>query len=55
MAHMIENAGAAKIRFTPTELAEMNDSVSAIQVRGARLPDSVLVFSDVEAPPRPES
>ena len=34
MAHMLENRGP----------------VSAIQIRGARFPDQVLVFSGVEAP-----
>ncbi len=50
MAHMLENRGAAELRFTPTELTELNGAVSAIQIRGARLPDQVLVFSGVEAP-----
>ena len=52
MAHMLENIGAAAVRFTPAELAELNRSVSAIKIRGARLPDAVLSFSDVEAPPK---
>lgn len=52
MAHMLENNGAAAARFTPSELAELNASVSAIQIRGQRLPDQVLVFSGVEAPPK---
>ena len=52
MAHMVENVGAVAIRFTPAELAEFNAAASAIGIRGARLPDSVLVFSDVEAPPK---
>jgi aryl-alcohol dehydrogenase-like predicted oxidoreductase len=50
MPHMIENTQAAAIRLTPGELAELNQSVSAIKVRGARLPEAVQVFSDVEAP-----
>jgi len=50
MAHMLENNGAAAVRFTPAELAELNSSVSAIEIRGQRLPDAVLVFSGVEAP-----
>ena len=50
MAHMLENIGASAVRFTATELAELNRAVAAIQVRGARLPDAVLVFSGVEAP-----
>jgi aryl-alcohol dehydrogenase-like predicted oxidoreductase len=50
MAHMLENIGASGVRFTHAEVAELNRSVSAIQVRGARLPDAVQVFSGVEAP-----
>ncbi|MEW6371978.1 MAG: aldo/keto reductase [Pseudomonadota bacterium] len=50
MAHMLENIGAANVRFTPAEIADLNRSVAAIQVRGARLPDAVQVFSGVEAP-----
>lgn len=52
MAHMIENIGAAAVRFTPSEIVELNRSVSAIRVQGARLPDFVLAFSGVEAPPK---
>ncbi len=52
MPHMIENIGAAAVRFAPAELAELNRSITAIQIRGARLPDAVQVFSDVEAPSR---
>ena len=52
MAHMLENAGAAEVRFTSTELAELNAAVSAIEVRGARLPDMVLALSGVEAAPK---
>jgi aryl-alcohol dehydrogenase-like predicted oxidoreductase len=48
----LENIGAAAVRLTPAELAELNRSVSAIQIRGARLPDAVLVFSGVEAIPK---
>ena len=52
MPHMVENSGASAVRLSPAELAELNAAVSAIQVRGARLPDAVLAYSDVEAPPR---
>ena len=52
MAHMLENIGAADVRFTAAELAELNGAVSAVQVRGARLPDAVQVMSGVEAPPK---
>ena len=52
MAHMLENSGATAVRFTSAELAELNSSISAIGIRGQRLLDQVLVFSDVEAPPK---
>ncbi|MFY0562218.1 aldo/keto reductase [Archangium lansingense] len=53
IAHMLENNGAAAVRFTPSELADLNSAVAAIQIHGQRLPDAVLVFSGVEAPPKP--
>ena len=52
MAHMLENIGGVSIELTPSEVAELNAAVSSIEIRGARLPDSVLVFSGVEAPPK---
>jgi aryl-alcohol dehydrogenase-like predicted oxidoreductase len=53
MAHMIENSGAASVHFPAAEISELNASVRAIEVRGQRLPDAVLAFSGVEAPPKP--
>jgi aryl-alcohol dehydrogenase-like predicted oxidoreductase len=50
MAHMVENSGAAGVRFTPSEVSELNSAVRAIEVKGQRLPDAVLAFSGVEAP-----
>ena len=52
MAHMLDNIKAASVTFTPVEIAELNASVAAIKVQGARLPDQVLVYSGVEAPAR---
>ena len=52
MAHMLENGGAAGVRFTPAELSELNTAVRSIEIRGQRLPAAVLVFSGVEAPPK---
>lgn len=52
MAHMLENVGATDIQFTASEADELNRSVSSIQIRGARLPEAVQVFSGVEAPPK---
>jgi len=50
MAHMLDNSGAAAVRFTPAELSELNSAVRAIEIKGQRLPDAVLVFSGMEAP-----
>lgn len=52
MANMIDNVAAVAVRFTASEVAELNRAISAIQIRGARLPDAVLAFSGVEAPPK---
>jgi aryl-alcohol dehydrogenase-like predicted oxidoreductase len=52
MPHLLENLGAAGVRFTPSELAQLTASASAIPVRGERLPAAVQAYSDVEAPPR---
>ncbi len=52
MAHLLQNIGADAVRFTPSEVAELNASLSAIEVRGARLPEQVLVYSGVEAAPK---
>jgi aryl-alcohol dehydrogenase-like predicted oxidoreductase len=52
MAHMLENTGAAAVRFTPPEVADLNASVVAIKVAGARLPDMVQAMSGVEAAPK---
>lgn len=52
MPHMIENIGAAALSFTADEIRELNAAVAAIEVKGQRLPDGVLAFSDVEAPPK---
>ncbi|ESQ80371.1 aldo/keto reductase [Asticcacaulis sp. YBE204] len=50
MAHMLENTGAANLTFTAAERSELNAAVAAIAVQGARLPEAVLRFSNVEAP-----
>ena len=50
MAHMLENIGAADIRFTTEELKQLNNEVAKVEIKGERLPKMVLDFSDVEAP-----
>lgn len=51
LTHMRQNNGASAIRFTAEELAELNAAVRGIEVRGQRLPDAVLQYSGLEAPP----
>lgn len=50
MPHLLENVGATAISFSPAELAELNRSVAAIDIRGARMPAAVQAWSGVEAP-----
>lgn len=52
MAHMLENCGAASVIFTPSEIEEFDKAVRSIEVKGQRLPEAVLQFSGVEAPPK---
>jgi aryl-alcohol dehydrogenase-like predicted oxidoreductase len=52
LPHLLENLGAAAIRFTPSELAELSAAASAIEIEGARLPAPVLALSEMEAPPK---
>ncbi len=47
--HLRQNSGADSVTFTPSELAELNGEVRAIEIRGARLPEPVLSWSGVEA------
>jgi aryl-alcohol dehydrogenase-like predicted oxidoreductase len=50
MPHMLENIGAANVKFNPSELKEFTKQLNEIKIAGARLPESVLQFSNVEAP-----
>lgn len=52
LGHMLQNHGALSVQFTAAELTELTQAISAIQIRGKRLPDMVQAFSDVEAPPQ---
>jgi aryl-alcohol dehydrogenase-like predicted oxidoreductase len=51
VTHLTQNNGASRVRFSAGELAELNGAVRAIEIRGQRLPDAVLVHSGREAPP----
>jgi aryl-alcohol dehydrogenase-like predicted oxidoreductase len=50
MAHLLENNGAEKVKFSSTEWQEFNTELNTITINGDRLPPFVQVFSDVEAP-----
>jgi len=50
MAHMLDNIGANDIKFSADELHQFNQEIAAITIKGARLPQAVLNFSNVEAP-----
>jgi aryl-alcohol dehydrogenase-like predicted oxidoreductase len=52
MSHMLENTGAADVKFSASELSEFNKEVDAIKIEGARLPPFVEAFSGVEAAPK---
>jgi aryl-alcohol dehydrogenase-like predicted oxidoreductase len=50
--HLDENLGAATVTFSTDELRELNEAVTAITIRGERLPPAVMQMSGVEAPPK---
>lgn len=50
MAHLIENISAEKVRFSNDELKQFNDELEGISIKGLRLPQNVLNYSNVEAP-----
>ena len=52
MSHLLENIGAPDVQFMPSEIAALNQSVRGIEIQGQRLPDPILMFSGVEAPPK---
>lgn len=47
---MLENTSAADVKFSVDELKAFNSELTGISVKGLRLPQMVLNFSDVEAP-----
>ncbi len=52
MAHMLDNNGGDNVRFTADELSQFNQDIAAIEIKGLRLPQAVLNFSNVEAAPK---
>ena len=50
VAHLDQNVGAVSVELSPAEVAELTADVDAVEIRGARLPDAVMMMSGVEAP-----
>lgn len=50
LSHMQQNMDSVSIKFSRSELVELNGSLQSIRIKGQRLPDFVQAFSDVEAP-----
>lgn len=50
IAHLIENIGAEKVRFSNDELKQFNEELESVPIKGLRLPQNVLNYSNVEAP-----
>jgi aryl-alcohol dehydrogenase-like predicted oxidoreductase len=50
MAHMLENSAAGEVKFTDEEWGQFNKELAGISIKGLRLPQAVLNFSNVEAP-----
>lgn len=46
----VENTGASDVKFTADDLKQFNQELAAISIKGLRLPQAVLNFSNVEAP-----
>lgn len=51
--HMLQNIGAVNVRLSSAEMEQLTSAISAIEIKGARLPEFVQIFSDVEAPLKP--
>lgn len=49
-SHMEQNSSSHNVQFSVSELAQLNSAVSAIEIKGQRLPQATLAFSGVEAP-----
>jgi aryl-alcohol dehydrogenase-like predicted oxidoreductase len=50
MAHMLDNIGGNDVKLTANDLTQFNQELSGISIKGLRLPQAVLNFSNVEAP-----
>lgn len=55
LPHRIGDLGGDAVRFTPEELRDLNAALGRIPVHGARMGQSILSLSNVEAPPKKSS
>lgn len=52
LAHLEENVAAASLTFSAAELTELDMGLSAIHIRGERLPPPVMAATGVDAAPK---
>lgn len=50
ISHLEENIASADVKFSADELKQFNQELDGITIKGLRLPQNVLNFSNVEAP-----
>lgn len=50
ISHLDENIASADVKFSADELKQFNQELDGITIKGLRLPQTVLNFSNVEAP-----
>jgi hypothetical protein len=50
MAHLMDNIGGDKVKFTSSELKDFNTELNQIPIAGLRFPPGVQAISGVEAP-----
>jgi aryl-alcohol dehydrogenase-like predicted oxidoreductase len=50
ISHLEENIASADVKFSADELKQFNQELDGITIKGLRLPQTVLNFSNVEAP-----
>jgi aryl-alcohol dehydrogenase-like predicted oxidoreductase len=50
ISHLEENIASADVKFSADELKQFNQELGGITIKGLRLPQTVLNFSNVEAP-----
>jgi aryl-alcohol dehydrogenase-like predicted oxidoreductase len=52
LRNLESNVGAARVKFSPEELSELETAAAAVKIEGARLPKGALDMTGVDAPPK---